>query len=198
MHKLGTCFIVIACAVARPAAAQWHLTAEVASSRYSGSSRGIAAAEEGRSFRPHRPTMVAFRLDRDWDKVGVGIALGYAAPGLALEGDEGAIVINDVMTVFDVAPEVSVRLFSFGSNGEVRTHAGPLVELWQLGSSSHPRAGVHLAISYEFPLAGRFGGSVRGAGALIASPFGQGNLPDGYEPRASWRRGVSLGLRYRL
>jgi hypothetical protein len=47
-------------------------------------------------------------------------------------------------------------------------------------------------------LGGRFGLSVGGSLAFVASPFNSNELIDGYERRALWRRGFAAGLQYQL
>jgi len=194
--KVALCFgISIA---PSPLAGQWGLEVEFAASRFSGTARDTTAAGPA-SSGPSHPTVVALRLDRRVGSVGVGLGLSYASVGVREEGREFAVVQKDVLTFVELAPEISWRCARTDSGAALRLHAGPVADVWHPdGGTSRTLIGARGALSVEWPITGRLASSVH-AGAVVTPPvFEQGDLPAGFERRATWRRWVSLGLRYRL
>lgn len=181
-----------------PAAAQWVITAEATTTRFSGVSAEITPSADDLAFRPHRPMFYGIRIERGGRTVRVALSFHLASPGLALEGTGGSSVVKSQMTVLGAAPELSLRLVG-GNSDALRIQAGPLIESWEVRAfSRRTRVGVHASMSYEFELTGRFGSAVRAGLARIESPFEEGDLPSEFERRAAWRRSVAFGLRYRL
>src|SRR5947199_4494 len=66
------------------------------------------------------------------------------------------------------------------------------------GAASRPRIGARGAVALEWPLSGRCTGSLRATGVLSGSVMNRDETPAGVERRKTRRRGVSIGLRYRL
>jgi hypothetical protein len=177
--------------------AQWTVSAGVRTPRFSG-----AAAEphSNRSLRPYRPTMLEVGVEHGVGRVGVGIHLHYASSSLALEGGEALAAIKDAITVYGLAPEISLRLSRLGPEGVIQFFTGPLVEVWKLPDvGSHWRVGLAASVGLEVPFGGRWFGAARvGAAVTPASPFRREDLEPPLEPRALWRREASAMLRYRL
>jgi hypothetical protein len=165
--------------------------------RFSGASVDTAAGSSV-SQRPYRPTTLELRVDRGFGRIGLGLGLLYASPGLAQEDAELAVVLKDAFDWLEIAPEASFRLVRKGAGVAVRAHAGPIVDLWDLGDESRSLVGAQAALSVDAPLFGRLTGSVRAGAAVTRSLFQAGEPPPGFETRAMWRRSLSLGLRYRL
>ena len=183
---------------ARPAlAAQWSLAVEATASSYGGTSRDGGA--DPTAFRPHHPTSVGLRVDRRFGGMAVGVGAALAGSDLIAENSSVGAILKDALDLFEVAPEVAVILGRTGSGLAVRVHAGPLIDIWSPeGADTRTRTGGQVGFSLEWPVSRRFAGSLRGAAAVTASLFREGELPPGFERRAMWRRSVSLGLRYRL
>jgi hypothetical protein len=180
-----------------PAQGQWAVGFEVGSDRFWGSS--IETARPHRSFRPYRPTTLGVGLELRSVRVGAALHLRYAGAGLALEGQDAAVVVKGVFSHYQAAPELVYRVATLGSTNELRLHAGPVFELWSVaGESSQLRAGVQGAVSLRIPFGSRFAGSLTAGVAVTASPLSPGQLLDGYERRALWRRSVAAGLEYEL
>jgi hypothetical protein len=177
--------------------AQWTLGAEVGSDRFWGGS--VETTPEQRSFRPYRPTTFGVGLERRDGRLGIGVRVRYASAGLALEGAEAISAVKGVFTVYGVAPEVVYRIGTVGAANQLLVHGGPLFEVWSVADEdSQTRVGVQGAVSLNLPLGGRFAGSVMAGAALIPSPFAEGQLDQGFERRALWRRRFAVGLDYRL
>ena len=192
--------IAAACALVVPAraAAQWCVTAEVGLARFGGTSLDTAAADPT-SLRPSRPTLVALRLGRDLGAIGFALAVARAPTGLLETGPDLAIVVPDVMTLYEVAPEVAVRVARSSAGATWRLHAGPVLDHWTVKQDGdRTRWGVHVGSSLGFPLVSRLGVSVRAGATLTPSVFDAAELPDGFERRAMWRTGIALGVRYSL
>ena len=191
-------FLVVSLAGAsRQAPAQWVLTAEIGAARFWGASAETGGS--GRSFRPYRPTLVGLGLERQGRRLGWGVRLLYAGASLALEGEDAVSAVKGALNLYEVAPEVSIGLKQLSSGPQFRLCAGPLVEIWELGTeTSHVRVGAHAGIGLQLPLSGRVSAGVGANLAVTPSPFNDGDLVAGYEPRTLWRRGVTASLRYRL
>jgi hypothetical protein len=176
---------------------QWSVGVEVGSDRFWGSS--IETAEPHRSFRPYRPTTLGVGLELRRQRLGAALHLRYAGAGLALEGQDAAVVLKGVFHQYQVSPELVYALSTLGSANDLRLHAGPVFELWSVdGEETQLRAGVQAAVSLRVPMGGRFAGSLTAGAAVTASPLSPSQLLDGYERRALWRRSVTAGLEYEL
>lgn len=180
-----------------PVLGQWVVAAEVGADRFWGGS--IERTAEQRSFRPYRPTTFGVGLERRAGKLGLGLRLGYASAGLALEGAEGVVAAKGVFTVYSATPEVVYRLTSVAVVNHLDLHLGPLFEVWSIiDENAQTRVGVQAAVSLSVPLGGKFAGSFTAGAALTPSPFERDQLDAAFEPQALWRRRVAAGLEYRL
>jgi hypothetical protein len=134
----------------------------------------------------------------------VGLQVQYADAGLALEGPDLTISAKGAFTIVSIAPEVAVRVATVGAGNQLRLHAGPLFEHWDLKDlDARTRIGAQGAISFDVPLGTRFGGQVLAGAAVTPSPYQEGELNLGggaptYELRTLWRRRVAVGVRYQL
>jgi hypothetical protein len=109
------------------------------------------------------------------------------------------VVAKDAMTVSGVEASASARIARLGSSARLVVRAGPFIESWGLGGdSSNTRAGVHGSVGVEVALGRRWSCELEAGVGVSASPFAQGDLDTGFEPRALWRRTVEGSLRYRL
>lgn len=181
----------------RPALGQWAVTTEVGADRFWGGS--IENTAERRSLRPYRPTTFGVGLERRAGMLGAGLRLRYASASLALEGADGVAAAKGIITVYSAAPEVVYRIMSLGPVNQLTLHGGPLFEVWSMADEdSQTRVGIQGAASLNFPLGGRFAGSIMAGAALIPSPFSEAQLDPSFERRALWRRRFAVGLDYRL
>jgi hypothetical protein len=179
-----------------PASSQWTLSAGVRSSRFSG---GAAAPGTDRSLLPYRPTMIEVGVAQGGSRFGGELRLHYASSSLALEGEDAVAAIKDAMTVYGIAPAISLPVSHLGPAGLLRVSAGPLVEVWNMPDlGSNWRVGVAASISLEVPFGGRWSGTARLGGAVSPSPFDREDLEPPLEPRTLWRREAAANLQYRL
>jgi hypothetical protein len=185
-----------------PLSGQWRVGAEVGASRFWGAS--LETGSNQTSFRPYRPTTFGLGLERQAGGYAVGLQVHYAAASLALEGPAGIISVEDVFTIVSISPELAIRIATLGSGNELRLHAGPLFEIWDIiDQEARTRVGAQGSVSLDVPLGGRFGGVVLASAAVTPSPYQEGELDLGggaptYDLRTLWRRSLALGLRYRL
>jgi len=179
---------------ASPAAAQWGVSAELGVARFGGTSRDSSGATVG----PYRPTTFGLHLDRGSGRVRVGVGVLYAKTGLAAEGQGVAVVQNDIGSLWEIAPELSLRVARFGTGIEARLDAGPTIDFWNFDGERRNRVGGRAALVAEWPLARALAGSLQVSGMLSGSVFDAADTPSGVERRATRRFGVAVGLRYRL
>ena len=179
---------------ASPAAAQWGVSAEFGVARFGGTSRDSSGATVG----PYRPTTFGLHLDRGSGRVRVGVGVLYAKTGLAAEGRGVAVVQNDIGSLWEIAPELSLRVARFGTGIEARVDAGPTIDFWNFDGERRNRVGGRAAAVAEWPLTHALTGSLRVSGMLSGSVFDAADTPSGVERRATRRVGVAVGLRYRL
>lgn len=188
---------ILAAWASTPAPAQWLVGLDLGTDRFWGGSAETTG--EGTSFRPYRPTVLGLGIEHRSNNLGLGLRLHYTDAPLALEGEEGAALAKGVFDVYAAAPELGYRLVTLGDDNELILRGGPLLELWNIsGEDDRTRLGVHGSISLRVPLGGRFAGSLLAGGAVISSPIQQDDLPQNFEPRTLWRRGVTGRLEYRL
>lgn len=193
--------VVLALLVALPGAAvlgQWHVGLEFGSTRYGGSARDTSNGSGPSTFRPGAAPVIGLRVERMMGRLGAALRVSYAKPGLAVEGDDLAVVDKSSGELFEVATPVAARVGGIGPSGAIRAELGPALHLWKFGDDIHSRLGALGAMAYEWPVAGRFSGAIRVEGVVSRSWFEDGDLPPEYDLRPTLRYGVTLGVRYRL
>jgi len=177
-----------------PAAAQWGVSVELGVARFGGTSRDSAGATVG----PYRPTTFGLRLDRTLGRARVAVDVLYAKTGLAADGQGVAVVQYGIGSLWEIAPEMSLRVARFGLGVEVRVAAGPAIDFWTFDGERRNRVGGRAAAVVEWPLASALTGSLRVNGVLSGSVFDAADTPSGVERRATRRFGIAVGLRYQL
>jgi hypothetical protein len=184
-----------------PLFAQWRIGAEVGAARFWG---GSLDAGTQTSIRPYRPTTFGVGVERQSGRYALGLQIQYADAGLGLEGPDATVSAQDAFTIVSVSPEVAFRVTTLGPGNQLRLHAGPLIEHWDLvDQDSRTRIGAQGSVTLDVPFGERFEGQVLAGGAVTPSPFEEGELDLGggapaYELKTLWRRRFALGLRYRL
>src|SRR5207249_1141502 len=151
-----------------PAAAQWGVSLELGVARFGGTSRDSSGATVG----PYRPTTFGLRLDRAVGFARVALGVLYAKTGLAAEGQSVAVVQYDLGSLWEIAPELSLRVARFGTGIEARVDAGPTIDFWYFDGERRNRVGGRAAAVAEWPLAYAFTGSLRVSGILSGPAFG--------------------------
>jgi len=190
--------LLVSCGAACPLAAQWYVGVELATTRYGGSSHDTSSSHVASQGRPGDATAISVRIGRNWRRYGIAIRAAYAKPGLAVAGQNVNLTDKTTGDLVEVVPLLSTQVGGIGPSGAVRLELGPALHLWNLDGDMHARVGALGAAAYEWPVAGRFSGTVRFEGALSRSWFDPGDTPPEFERRVTWRYGVGLGLRYRL
>jgi hypothetical protein len=185
-----------------PLLGQWRVGTEVGAARFWGGSMDTGGNQT--SFRPYRPTTFGLGLERQTGRYAAGVQVHYAEASLALEGSEGAISAEGAFTIVSISPELAVRIATLGPGNQLRLHAGPLFEIWNIvDQDARTRVGAQGSVSLDVPLGGRFDGVALAGVAVTPSPFEEGELDLGggaptYELRTLWRRSFALGLRFQL
>lgn len=185
-----------------PLQGQWRVGVEVGAARFWGASLDTGGQQV--SFRPYRPTTFGIGLERQAGRYAVGVQVHYFEAGLGLVGPEITVASEGAFRTVSISPELAVRIATLGAGNQLRVHAGPLLEVWDLIElDTRTRLGAQGSISLDLPLGKRFGGVVQAGAAVTPSPFEEGELDVGdgaptYELRALWRRSLGVGLRYQL
>jgi hypothetical protein len=202
---LGNALIVILIASTfwhPPLVAQWRVGAEVGAARFWGASRENSPDQP--SFRPYRPTTFGVGLERQTGRYTLGLQVQYGEASLALEGPEVVVSAEGVFTFVSISPEVSLRVVTLGSDNQIRMHAGPVFDVWDIiDQDSRTRVGAQGSLSLDVPLGGSFQGVVLAGIAVTPSLYNEGELDLGggapsYDLETMWRRRFALGLQYRL
>lgn len=192
-----------ACVLAVPAVASaqapgWHVDTEVAASRMAGGAREPGGDQV--LLRPHRPLLVGVRLQRVHERIGYGIAVRYARPGLAFDGPEVSIVDREnTFKLIEIAPEVSLRIIGEASGPGLRARVGPVVDVWRwTAGETQTRLGVRGGLGLDLPVGRRIAVTIGGAATISGSMFEESEIEPDFEPKSSIRTEVGLGLRYAL
>lgn len=174
----------------------WHLSAEAAASHLGGGAEGMSDGDEI-TLRPHRPTLYAIRVERIGNRFGYGVALRYARPALGFEGTDVSIIDRGLpLTLYEVAPEVSVRVAGAAAGASLRARVGPVLDIWTWSAmDTQTRLGARAGLGLDLPLGRRFAATVGGAATLTGSMFAEDVAPE-FEPRSAFRTEVGLGVRY--
>jgi hypothetical protein len=189
--------LALASAALAQGTTRWTAQLEVGADRYWGGS--VSITDEHRSFRPYRPTVFGIGLERGGKSLGLGLQLRYLEASLGLEGPGAVAAVDGIFQVVSLAPELTYHVATLGPMAELRLHAGPLLEFWDLiDQDAKTRLGAQAAASLDIPLGGRFAGSVLFGLAVTPSPFEAEQLGSGFETSTLWRRRVAGALRYRL
>jgi len=190
--------LVLLCRPAHVIAAQWHIGLAVAETRYRGSSQDTSNSHVASGGRPGDATALSVQIGRSWQRYGFALRASYAKPGLAVSGHDVTLTDKTSGDLLEIAPLLVTRVGGIGPSGAVKLEIGPALHLWNFEGDIRDRVGGLGAIAYEWPIAGRFLGSVTLEAALSSSWFDQSDLPPEFERQLTWRYGVGLGLRYRL
>ena len=175
-------------------AAQWSLSADVGVAYFGGTSRDSSGATVG----PYRPTTLAVRVDHGDGPVRFGLHVLYAEPGLAGKQGDLAFVQSGVLSLWEIVPQVAVRVVRFGTGVEGRIEAGPAFDLWEFDNEQRNRVGARGAVALQWPLARSLTGSLRVGGVWSESVVDPGDVPAGVERVTTRRFDVAIGLRYTL
>jgi hypothetical protein len=179
------------------APAQWAVTAEIGAARFWGASAETGGS--GPSFRPYRPTVLGVGLEHQGVRLGWAVRLQYAGASLALEGKDAIAAVKGALDFYGVSPELTLRLTTLRGGLRLQLSGGPLLEFWELGVDvSHVLLGGQAGVALDLPLSARVTARLRASGAVTPSPFDREDLEPGYEPKVLWRRGLSVGVQYRL
>jgi hypothetical protein len=181
-----------------PVAAQWQLGLEVSLTTYHGSAHDTSASHVASEGRPGGGPGGGLTFGRDWGRVRTTLRVTYANPGFAVAGSGVTVTDKTTGQLLEFAALVSTRVGGIGSSGAIRADLGPSLHLWDFDGEFRKRLGAVGAAVYEWPVTGRFTGSVRLEGMLGPSWFNATDVPPEFERRATWRYGMALGLRYRL
>lgn len=191
--------LVIAVLVALPVPlnAQWSVGLSVGVARHFGGAVSLADSTPG-SVHPYRPTLVGLTIGHDWGAVRADLAFSYGSPGLAVEIPGGAFIDTKAVRFYAGSPEVTVRLLTVGAGGAFRVGGGGDLVAWAItDQDTRLRVGGHLTAVYEWPVAGRWLGSVQTGVSLAPSLFDAADIGPPFERRMLVRPSVSIGLRYR-
>jgi len=180
----------------RPASAQWGLSAEIGTLRFSGGT----ADTSGLSVHPYRSTGLGIGVDREFGGTRIGLEVRYAKTGLGGEGRDVAFVDYEALSMIEIAPLVSLRAARFGQDLSLRFEAGPVIDIWRpSGEDPRVRTGGRAGVMMDWPLARRLRGAVRVSAALLPTVFEERDLEgESAELRPMWRTSVALAARYRL
>jgi hypothetical protein len=176
---------------------EWGLSTELGLSAFSGGARDSASS--GTVGHPSRATSIGFRLDANSGKTRISVGLLYASTGLEISGSGLQVIARSAFKLFEVAPELAIRVFSLSSGGRVHVHGGMVIDRWKpAGEETRMLLGGLVAASVELPVSHRLTAGVRWETSITKSVFRQGEVPPEFELRRSLRHRVGLGVRYRL
>lgn len=177
-------------------AAQWGVGLSLGVARYYGGAVSTDDSTSG-AVHPYRPTTVTLVAGRDWGALRVDLGVSYGSPGIAAEVDGGAFVDGTAAHFVAAAPEVTVRVLRVGAGGALRLGGGADVTLWSLTDfDSRVLVGGHATASYEWPIAGRFLGTIGAGVSLSPSLFRESEISASFERRMLLRPSVTIGVRY--
>lgn len=181
-------------------AAQWSAGVEVGILRFWGTAIDTVTPTDPPRARPSPSTSYAVRVQRRFGRVGVGIGFLYSKSGAGVENETVAIEETGLVKLYEVAPEISFLVARPGPGGSLLVHVGPLYERWWLRyeEDTRRRVGARAAVGLDWPLGGRWSGTLTGEAAVSAGVFSAEDLPSEFARRATWRRALSAGIQVRL
>lgn len=186
-------------AAAGAQAPSWRITAEVSTSRTSGGAEGVVDGDDI-VIGPHDPTIYGIRMERQGERLGLGLGVRYAAPAFSFRGPSTTILDEALdFTLVEVAPELSMRLAGTDGGAALRASAGPVVDIWSWTvADAQVRLGARAGLRLDMPLGRGVGAIVGAALAATGSMFTEADVGPDLTPKTVWRREVGVGLRYAL
>ena len=175
---------------------RWSLSVEAGWTGMSGASRDPTPEAV---FRPAHTLMLGLAASWRTGPFEVGLLLRNARSDLTIADGEVTITTSDLrFTLYELAPELGIRLARVSRYAEVGFAVGPIIDFWRVtGSDSRVRVGGRAALTLESLVADGVSGVVRAEGAVTGSMFDEGELPPEFNQRRTHRFLISLGLRYR-
>lgn len=186
-------------------AGQLSVGLSVGTASFSGASRDDGSSEEVR-FVPYRPT--SFGLLVGWGREGVRLegSARYGEPGLALRGvpladaaqsPGGVLIVSEnAFRLASFTGGASLRLLRLRGGPVIRAGAALIMERWSSpGGAPRTVAGAQGSLAVEAALTSAL--AIRAdaeLGFTPASPFGAGDLPEGFTPRSTWRRSLAMAV----
>ena len=197
MPRFATLAVVLLALGAPAATAQWLVGVTAGSQRFGSVAADTASGSRWAGITSS--TVLGGRIERRFTRVAVAIDIAYGRAGFAVEDAEFALVAKDVFRLWEIAPEIGVRVAGADTATSVWLRAGPVLDIWMAdGADTRVRAGVAAGASLVFPLGPRVSGEFGVRGGVTPSPFDEVELAPGFEPRPAWRGTVIVGARYRL
>src|SRR5207247_6290207 len=102
--------------MATPAAAQWDLGLELATTRYGGTVHNTSDSGPP-SVRPGDATTIALRMDRTVGRTRIGLRMSYGNPGLTFSGSELMITAKAAARQFEGSVLASFQVVGIGGGG---------------------------------------------------------------------------------
>jgi hypothetical protein len=202
MRRTGPASLAVLAVLAStpaPAAAQergWNLSVEVSTVWFGA---GAESPSEGLSAGPGPGTALGITASRNAGAVRIGLRLFRVESGLRLAGGGVSLTADDAgFTLYELAPEVGLRLLRLGTAGAgIRLAGGPTLDLWSWeGADDRTRIGGRALLGLESPITADWTLAAWLEGAVSGSVFDDGDLPPGYERRSLLRGRVGLEVRY--
>lgn len=189
---------------------RWSLGISIGSAAFSGASRQSAPSEDHPSFTPYGPTMGGLRVGYGRERLRFGITARYGQPGVQIRGvpapDEGrqgsavALLIENAYHLSTFTGTVSTRLSQLQRGPSLRASVGVGIERWAApGAPIRTIGGGQVGLALEADIGGGFVAAAEAeVGFTPASPFRMEELPEGYEPRGTWRKSLAGALAWRF
>ena len=179
--------------------AQWRVGAGLAQEVFHGVSAGH---EEGVAsvFRPAPTRVWSVRAETPGMRIRWSMEVRYARPLVSYESGEIEITLQEhLTTVTGIYPGAIYRLFRLTGDAALELEGGPLLEFWSARGEDRITAlggvaGLALQVGLGGRVAGRLGASVGYSPTAVIDV----TSIEGWESRATWRRGLSGSLLIRL
>src|SRR5262245_13534570 len=113
MRRASLAVIALAVVAARGGAAQFAVEVRIGQARFGGVSQDTTSGTQDKpSGHPYRPTLWGLRVSSEFGRIGAAVTIHYAPASFAVEGDSIAVVFKRQMTLYEITPELTLRLVS--------------------------------------------------------------------------------------
>jgi hypothetical protein len=174
----------------------WAVSADISTVWFGAGAEDPAA---GLSIGPGPGTAFGIGASRNAGAARIGLRVLRVQAGFRLTGEGISLTADDDgFTLYELAPEVGIRLIRLGTAGsELRLAAGPNFGFWQWeGADDRTRIGGRARLGLEVPIAGRWTGGAWLEGAVSGSVFDADELPAEYERQSLLRGRAGVEVRY--
>ncbi|HEY3935055.1 MAG TPA: hypothetical protein VGL65_10620 [Gemmatimonadales bacterium] len=177
--------------------AQWHAAILGGTIVSRGDARD-ALDPDHPEIRADRLVVVTATVAQSLGRWRIGLEARHAGADLAEASDAAVITTPGVLSAWGAGLEVAIRVVGRAAGPSLYAALGAGADRWSFDldqSTPRWRSAIRGALEASLPIGRGWDAVARSEVTRSPSIFRADELPEGFEARAAWRRGVALGIR---